>query len=444
MDRRGRSGRRHRPGAGRGRRAEDRQRPPRHRDEPGPVAYLLFQHVLRHDPADDQWLGRDRFVLSCGHTSLTLYIQLYLSRLRPRAGRSQGAAHLGLATPGHPEYRHTRGVEITTGPLGQGLGAAVGMAMAPRRERGLLDPDAAPGESPFDHHVYVLASDGDLMEGVASEARSLAGHQQLGNLIVIYDHNHISIEDDTDISFSEDVAARYPAYGWHVQDVDWGRAARATTSRTSTPCSPPSRPGRRPRSRRSWSLRTSSAGPPRRPAEHRQGPRRRPRRGRGRRDQGAPRLRPRHVLPRRGRGARPHPARSADGAGVCTRRGRATRHGATGEPERAALLDRLLRAGLPEGWTDALPEFPADPKGMATRKASGDVLTALAPVLPELWGGSADLAGSNNTTMDGEPSFVPKGGQTAEWRAAPTAAPCTSASASTPWARSSTASPCRA
>ncbi|MFF1798804.1 transketolase, partial [Kitasatospora sp. NPDC058263] len=191
-----------------------------------PLAHLLFQNVLRHDPGDDQWLGRDRFVLSCGHTSLTLYVQLYLTGYGLELSDLEALRTWGSATPGHPEYRHTRGVEITTGPLGQGLGAAVGMAMAARRERGLLDPDAPDGESPFDHHVYVLASDGDLMEGVTAEASSLAGHQRLGNLTMVYDQNHISIEDDTDVSFSEDVAARYRAYGWHVQTVDWTRTGR--------------------------------------------------------------------------------------------------------------------------------------------------------------------------------------------------------------------------
>ena len=186
-----------------------------------PLAYLLFQHVMRHDPNDDQWLGRDRFVLSCGHSSLTLYIQLYLAGYGLELSDLEALRTWDSATPGHPEYRHTRGVEITTGPLGQGLAGAVGMAMAARRERGLLDPDAAAGASPFDHHVYVIASDGDMMEGVTSEASSLAGHQELGNLVVFYDANHISIEDDTDVSFSEDVPARYAAYGWHVQTVDW-------------------------------------------------------------------------------------------------------------------------------------------------------------------------------------------------------------------------------
>ncbi len=193
-----------------------------------PLAYLLFQNVLVHDPADDQWLGRDRFVLSAGHTSLTLYIQLFLSGYGLEMGDLEALRTWGSKTPGHPEYRHTRGVEITTGPLGQGLAAAVGMAMAARRERGLLDPEAPAGESPFDHHVYVIASDGDMMEGVSSEASSLAGHQELGSLIVFYDQNHISIEDDTSVSFSENVAARYAAYGWQTQVVDWRGQGRYT------------------------------------------------------------------------------------------------------------------------------------------------------------------------------------------------------------------------
>jgi transketolase len=188
-----------------------------------PAAYLLYQRVMRHDPADPHWLGRDRFVLSCGHSSLTQYIQLYLSGYPMSLDDLKSLRTWGSQTPGHPEYRHTPGVEVTTGPLGQGVGNAVGMAMAARRERGLLDPDAAPGESVFDHHVYVFASDGDLQEGISSEASSLAGHQQLGNLTVLYDDNQISIEDDTDIAFSEDVLKRYEAYGWHTQRVDWTR-----------------------------------------------------------------------------------------------------------------------------------------------------------------------------------------------------------------------------
>jgi transketolase len=186
-----------------------------------PLAYLLYQNVMRHDPADPRWLGRDRFVLSCGHSSLTQYIQLYLSGYGLELDDLKSLRTWGSLTPGHPELGHTAGVEITTGPLGSGLASAVGMAMAQRRQRGLFDPDAAPGASPFDHHIYVVASDGDVMEGVSHEASALAGHHELGNLTLIYDQNHISIEDDTNISFSEDVGKRYEAYGWHVVTVDW-------------------------------------------------------------------------------------------------------------------------------------------------------------------------------------------------------------------------------
>src|SRR5436309_7572925 len=187
-----------------------------------PLAYTLFQRTLRHDPSDEHWLGRDRFVLSAGHSSLTLYIQLYLGGFGLELSDLEALRTWQSKTPGHPEFRETKGVEITTGPLGQGLVSAVGMAMASRYERGLFDPDAAPGTSPFDHYIYVIASDGDMEEGVTSEASSLAGTQQLGNLIVFYDHNEISIEDDTNIALSEDTAARYEAYGWHVQRVEGG------------------------------------------------------------------------------------------------------------------------------------------------------------------------------------------------------------------------------
>ena len=186
-----------------------------------PVAYLLFQRLLRHDPADPHWPGRDRFVLSCGHSSLTLYIQLYLSGYGVTLDDLKAYRTWGSITPGHPEHGLTPGVETTTGPLGQGIGNAVGMAMAARRERGLYDPDAEPGRSPFDHYVYAFVSDGDMEEGVSHEVSSLAGHQRLGNLIVVYDDNYISIEDDTNIAKSEDVAARYEAYGWHVQRLSW-------------------------------------------------------------------------------------------------------------------------------------------------------------------------------------------------------------------------------
>ncbi|HET9633215.1 MAG TPA: transketolase, partial [Terrabacter sp.] len=194
-----------------------------------PLAYLLYQNVMTHDPSDPTWLGRDRFVLSCGHSSLTQYIQLYLSGYGLGLDDLKSLRTWGSLTPGHPEVHHTPGVEITTGPLGSGLASAVGMAMAQRRQRGLFDPDAKPGTSPFDHHVYVIASDGDMQEGVSHEACALAGHQELGNLTVVYDANQISIEDDTDIAFSEDVAARFEAYGWHVVTVDWRKDADGAT-----------------------------------------------------------------------------------------------------------------------------------------------------------------------------------------------------------------------
>ena len=187
-----------------------------------PTAYTLFQRVMRHDPSDTRWLGRDRFVLSCGHSSLTLYLQLYLGGFGLELSDIESLRTWGSKTPGHPEVGHTKGVEITTGPLGQGLASAVGMSMASRYERGLFDPEAAPGHSPFDHFIYVIASDGDMEEGITSEACSLAGTQQLGNLIVIWDDNEISIEHNTKIAFTEDTPARYAAYGWHVQVVEGG------------------------------------------------------------------------------------------------------------------------------------------------------------------------------------------------------------------------------
>jgi transketolase len=383
-----------------------------------PLAYLLFQKVMRHDPADDQWLGRDRFVLSCGHSSLTLYIQLYLSGYGLALSDLRELRTWGSATPGHPEHRHTRGVEITTGPLGQGLASAVGMAMAARRERGLLDPDAAAGASPFDHHVYVVASDGDMMEGVTAEASSLAGHQELGNLVVFYDSNHISIEDDTDVSFSEDVAARYAAYGWHVQTVDWtGTGAYvedvdAVLAAVEAARAQPSRPS-------IIVLRTIIGWPA--PNKQNSG-----------KAHGSALGDDEIAATKRLLGFDPDRTFAVEDdvlthARQVAERGRHAHEQWTKEygawrvanPERSGLLDRLQAQRLPDGWTDALPVFPADPKGMATRKASGEVLGALAPVLPELWGGSADLAESNNTTMSGEPSFVPADRQTAQWPGSP-------------------------
>ena len=372
-----------------------------------PVAHTLFQKVMRHDPGEPAWEGRDRFVLSAGHSSLTLYVQLYLSGYGLELQDLQSLRQWGSLTPGHPEHGHTAGVETTTGPLGQGLATAVGMAMAARRERGLFDPEAAEGESPFDHHIYVIASDGDIEEGITHEASALAGHQELGSLVVIYDDNQISIEDDTDVALSEDVAARYEAYGWHVQTVDWKdggeyredpkalfeaiEAARAETGRPSlirlrTVIGWPA-----PNKQNTGGIHGSKLG-------------------------GEELAATKKVLGF-------DPAESfvvADEVIEHTRgaveRGRKARAAwqarfddwAAANPDRKALHDRLWAGELPEGFEAAFPEFEASEKGLATRAASGKVLSALAPVMPELWGGSADLAGSNNTTMDGEPSFLPE------------------------------------
>ncbi|MER8101431.1 transketolase [Kitasatospora sp. NPDC094016] len=383
-----------------------------------PLAYLLFQNVMRHDPGDDRWLGRDRFVLSCGHSSLTLYIQLYLAGYGLELSDLQAYRTWDSATPGHPEHRHTPGVEMTTGPLGQGLASAVGMAMAARRERGLLDPDAEAGTSPFDHHVYVIASDGDLMEGVTGEAASLAGHQELGDLIVFYDSNHISIEDDTDISFSEDVPARYAAYGWHVQTVDWTRTGRYVEDVDALLAA--TRAARQETGRPSLIMLRTVIGWPA-PTKQDSG-----------KAHGSALGEDEVAATKRLLGFDPeeHFVVEEDVLGrtrEAADRGRQVhaewdeRLAAwrTANPERAVLLDRLREQRLPDGWADVLPTFPPDAKGMATRAASGEVLTALAPVLPELWGGSADLAGSNNTTMVGQPSFVPTGRQTKNWKGGP-------------------------
>jgi transketolase len=379
-----------------------------------PAAYLLFQRFLRHDPTDPQWIGRDRFVLSCGHSSLTLYIQLFLSGYGLTLQDLQGLRQWGSLTPGHPEHRHTVGVETTTGPLGQGLGNAVGMAMAARRERGLFDPDTPAGQSPFDHMIYVFCSDGDIEEGVSHEVSALAGHQQLGNLVLVYDDNQISIEDDTNIAKSEDVVARYAAYGWHVQHVDWRRkdgyhedvaalaaaleAANAETARPSF-----------------IALRTVIGWP----APHKQNTGK---------IHGSALGADEVAATKRILGADPDRSFVVDDDVLAHAReviDRAKRvradwqrgydDWAAANPERVVLLERLYSRTLPAGWTDALPDFPADPKGMATRKASGEVLSALAGVLPELWGGSADLAESNNTTMKGEPSFIPPQHSTKEF-----------------------------
>ena len=375
-----------------------------------PVAYTLFQRVMRHDPSDTAWLGRDRFVLSCGHSSLTLYLQLYMGGFGLELSDIEALRTWGAKTPGHPEYGHTKGVEITTGPLGQGLASAVGMAMAARYERGLFDPDAPAGTSPFDHHIYVIASDGDMEEGVTSEACSLAGTQQLGNLIVIWDDNEISIEHDTKIAFTEDTPARYEAYGWHVQRVEGGEnvtgieeaiaKAKAVTDKPSfialrTIIGYPA-----PTKMNTGGVHGSALGPDEVAATKK-------------------------VL-----GFDPEKSFDvADDVIAHTRglvdRGRAAHAEwetdfdawAKREPERKALLDRLLAGALPEGWEASLPHWEPGSKAVATRAASGDVLSAIGPVLPELWGGSADLAGSNNTTIKGAKSFGPPSISTHDWTA---------------------------
>ncbi|MBT0768818.1 transketolase [Kineosporia sp. J2-2] len=382
-----------------------------------PAAYTLYQKVMKHDPTDPNWVGRDRFVLSAGHSSITQYVQLFLAGYGLELEDLKALRTWGSLTPGHPEYGHTAGVEITTGPLGQGLASAVGMAMAARRERGLFDPEAAPGTSPFDHHIYVIASDGDLQEGVTSEASSIAGHQELGNLVVIYDQNHISIEDDTDIAFTEDVAKRYEAYHWHVQKVDWTvtgeyvedvqqladaiEAAKAETSKPSIIL-----------------LRTIIAWP----APTKQGTGASHGSALGLDEikatkelLGFPADQDFYVEPEvfkhvRGAIDRGQALKAAWLDGF--------KKWEAANPERAALHERLAAGRLPDGWESALPSFPAG-KDVSTRKASGAVLDALAPVLPELWGGSADLAESNNTTMKGEPSFIPSRRSTSTWTGDP-------------------------
>jgi transketolase len=379
-----------------------------------PAAYLLFQRLLRHDPADPHWAGRDRFVLSCGHSSLTLYIQLYLSGYGLTLDDLKALRTWGSITPGHPEHGLTPGVETTTGPLGQGMGNAVGMAMAARRERGLLDPDAALGTSPFDHFIYCFASDGDIEEGISHEVSSLAGHHELGNLIMVYDDNQISIEDNTNIAKSEDVCARYEAYGWHVQRVDWRTPdgyredvpalyqaflnAKEHTEAPSLIALSTIIGWPAPNKQDTGAAHGSALGVPEVKAT-------------------------KEILHFDPEADFPVEDEALNRARQVAERGKklhAEWEGpfaawASANPERKALLDRLAAGRLPDGWTESLPSFPADAKGMATRKASGAVLSAIGPVLPELWGGSADLAESNLTTMEGEPSFIPANHQTAMW-----------------------------
>jgi len=384
-----------------------------------PVAYLLFQKVMRHNPAEEHWPGRDRFVLSCGHSSLTLYIQLYLGGFGLELDDLKALRTWDSKTPGHPEYGHTKGVEITTGPLGQGVANAVGMAMAARRERGLLDPDAAPGTSPFDHHIYCLASDGDIEEGITSEASSLAGTQRLGNLTLIYDHNHISIEDDTNIALTEDTAARYEAYGWHVQTIDWTNGetqyeenVRALQDALETARGVTDQPS-------FISLRTVIGWP----APKLQGT------GKA---HGAALGDEEIKATKKLLGFDPEQTFEVTDEVIAHTRGLLERgqqaqaewqksfdSWASANPQGKELYDRFVADELSPGWEDALPSWEADPKGIATRAASGKVLTALAPKMPELWGGSADLAESNNTTPEGEPSFLPTDRQTKAFSGSP-------------------------
>lgn len=378
-----------------------------------PVAYLLFNKVMRHDPSDDRWVGRDRFILSVGHSSLTIYNQLYLHGYGLELDDIKALRTWDSATPGHPEYGHTKGVEITTGPLGQGLASATGFAYSARFERGLYDQDAPQGESPFDHFIYVIAGDGDMQEGVTAEAASLAGHQQLGNLVVIYDSNQISIEDDTNISFTEDLSARYESYGWHTQTVDWKKtgnyvedleelysaieAAKKVTDKPSlitlrTIIGWPS-----PKKQNTGKIHGSALG-----AEELAGL-------------------------KVALGFDPEKTFQVADEVIKHTRGFSSKAStersqwqelfdswAAKNPEGKKLFDRVQSGKTPEGLEAALPVFEGD-KEVSTRAASGKVINAIAKIMPELWGGSADLAESNNTTIEGAKSFIPAQWSTHEW-----------------------------
>ncbi|MCU1411349.1 MAG: transketolase [Rhodoglobus sp.] len=383
-----------------------------------PAAYLLFQKVMRRDPSDNEWIGRDRFILSVGHSSLTQYIQLYYGGYGLELDDLKALRTWGSKTPGHPEYGHTDGVEITTGPLGQGLASAVGFAYAARYERELFDPAAEPGTSPFDHFIYVIAGDGDLQEGVTSEASSLAGHQELGNLIAIYDSNQISIEDDTNIAFTEDVHARYLAYGWDVQVVDWKKtgvyqedvqelnaaieAAKGVTDKPSLIILRTIIGWPAPHKQNSGKIHGSALGA----------------------DELAATKRTLGFDPEQTFEVAPEVIEHTRKA---LERGKAAHEEwnaqfdawAAANPERKTLLDRVLSGALPEGVEAALPVFEAG-KDVSTRAASGKVINAIAGVMPELWGGSADLAESNLTTIEGGGSFVPQKWSTHEWTSSPT------------------------
>ncbi|MDN5631747.1 MULTISPECIES: transketolase [Kocuria] len=382
-----------------------------------PVAYMLFQKVMRHDPSDDRWTGRDRFILSPGHTSLTLYLQLFFSGYGLEMEDLESLRTWGSKVPGHPEYRHTTGVEITTGPLGQGLASSVGFGYAQRYTRGLFDADAPAGESPFDHNIFVIASDGDLQEGITSEASSLAGTQQLGNLVVIYDDNKISIEDDTNVAFNEDVLERYAAYGWDTARVDWRNGGEykedvealydAVVAATKVKDKPsiialstiigwPS-----PTKQNTGGVHGSALGAEEVAAT---------KKILGFDPEKSFQIEPEilaHVreVAERGKQERAEWEKSFQ----------AWREA---NPEKAELYDRIKNEELPENYAAAFPTFPAG-KAVASRKASGEVINAIAGTFPELWGGSADLAGSNNTTIEGADSFIPQSRSTAKWKGSP-------------------------
>lgn len=376
-----------------------------------PLAYTLFQRVMNVDPNDTEWAGRDRFVLSPGHTSLTLYVQLFLGGFGLTMDDLKALRTWGSLTPGHPEYRHTKGIEITTGPLGQGLASAVGMAMAARRERYLFDPDAPAGESPFDHYIYVIASDGDMEEGVTSEASSLAGTQQLGNLIVFWDDNRISIEENTRIAFTEDVMARYRAYGWQVLDVPAGENVTAIEQAVAEAQADTTRPS-------FIRVRTVIGFPA--PTKMNTGS-----------VHGAALGADEVKATKEALGFDPEVEFFIDDAVLAhTRklvdRG-AEKHAAwqkkvdqwaADNPDGKALFDRLAARKLPEGFDADLPTWEVG-ESVATRKASEATLQALGKTLPELWGGSADLAGSNNTFIKGDPSFGPEDITTETWTTTP-------------------------
>ena len=368
-----------------------------------PVAYNLFQRHLVHDPSDPHWLGRDRFVLSCGHSSLTLYIQLFLSGYGLEMSDLQQFRTWGSLTPGHPEFGHTAGVEMTTGPLGQGVATAVGMAMAARYERGLLDKNAPAGQSIFDHSIWVICSDGDLQEGVSAEASSLAGTQELGALKVIYDDNRISIEGDTHNAFTEDVSARYRAYGWHVIDV-----SAASDGNVDLPALDAAMSAAKEQTSKPTLIRMKSVIAW--PAPKAQGTAGSHGSALGDEEIAATKLAlglnpdenfamPTEVLEHarqvKVRGSQLHAQWNEKFATW-----------QTANPEQAQLLKRLLTKELPNGWDSEIPVFAPD-KAVATRAASGQVINAIAKKLPEFWGGSADLAGSNNTSIDGGGSFLP-------------------------------------